>query len=102
MKLNSGGISRPLGKVRLPSMRSSSKNGCAQAFRGVIRALGVYSSSWDTKLIASVGVRIRKTCGKYSSIRLVNLYFQSVICWVEKRRGRGGGRQGNVERKRRV
>lgn len=58
-------------------MRSSSKNGCAQAFRGVIRALGVYSSSWDTKLIASVGVRIRKTCGKYSSIRLVNLYFQS-------------------------
>lgn len=79
-------MSRPLGKVWLPSMRSSSKNGCAQAFSGVMRALGVYSSSCDTKLIASVGVRIRKTCGmariKLECNHRQRQHHSAVFTWV--------------------
>lgn len=61
MKLKSGGNSFPFGSFEFDS-RSSLKNGWAQASSGVIRALGVYSSSRDTNCIASSGVRARNTC----------------------------------------
>lgn len=60
VKLNSGGSSRPLGK-RCVLSRSSLKNGWAHACSGVMRALGVYSSSRETSVIASGGVRARNT-----------------------------------------
>lgn len=62
VKLNSGGSSWPLGKRCVLLSRSSLKNGWAHACSGVMRALGVYSSSRDTSMIASGGVRWRNTC----------------------------------------
>lgn len=64
VKLKSDGFSLPLGSLTLGS-RSSSKKVCAQASRGVRRAVGVYSSRREHKAMASGGVRGRKTCDKW-------------------------------------
>lgn len=61
VKLKSGGSSRPLGS-RVPCSRSSLKNECAHACRGVIRNDGVYSNNRATRSIASGGVRALNTC----------------------------------------
>ncbi|MEQ2207861.1 hypothetical protein XENOCAPTIV_019863 [Xenoophorus captivus] len=60
VKLKSEGFSLPLGSLMLGS-RSSSKKECAQASRGVRRAVGVYSSKREQRAMASGGVRGRKT-----------------------------------------
>lgn len=60
VKLKSAGLSRPFGNLTFGS-RSSSKKECAQASRGVRRAVGVYSSRRLHSAIASGGVRGRKT-----------------------------------------
>lgn len=60
VKLKSAGFSRPFGNLTFGS-RSSSKKECAQASRGVRRAVGVYSSRRLHSAIASGGVRGRKT-----------------------------------------
>lgn len=65
MKLNSEGFSLPLGSLTLGS-RSSSKKECAQASKGVRRAVGVYSSRREHRAMASGGVRGRNT---WTSIR---------------------------------
>ncbi len=56
VKLKSEGFSLPLGNLTLGS-RSSSKKECAQASRGVRRAVGVYSSRREHRAMASGGVR---------------------------------------------
>lgn len=60
VKLKSDGFSLPLGSLMLGS-RSSSKNECAQASKGVRRAVGVYSSRREHRAMASGGVRGRNT-----------------------------------------
>lgn len=60
-KLNKTGSSLPLGN-RVLGSRNSSKNACAQASRGEIRADGMYSSRRLTTCIASGGVRGLNTC----------------------------------------
>jgi len=60
VKLKSGGNSLPLGS-RVEASLSSSKKLWAQASKGVMRELGVYSSNLPTSSIASGGVRGRKT-----------------------------------------
>lgn len=60
VKLKSEGFSLPLGSLTLGS-RSSSKKECAQASRGVRRAVGVYSSRREHRAMASGGVRGRNT-----------------------------------------
>lgn len=60
VKLKSAGLSRPFGNLTFGS-RSSSKKECAQASRGVRRAVGVYSNRRLHSAIASGGVRGRKT-----------------------------------------
>jgi len=60
VKLNNGGKSFPFG-ILAPSTLSSSKNGCTIASNALRRALGVYSSSFDTRSIASADVRGRNT-----------------------------------------
>lgn len=61
MKSNNLGNSRPFG-MRVPSWRSSSKNGCTIDSMAVNRAEGVYSNNLDTISMASAGVRGRNTC----------------------------------------
>lgn len=56
VKLKREGFSLPLGSLTLGS-RSSSKKECAQASRGVRRAVGVYSSRREHRAMASGGVR---------------------------------------------
>jgi len=70
VKLKSAGFSRPFGNLTFGS-RSSSKKECAQASRGVRRAVGVYSSRRLHSAIASGGVRGRKTCKKTSKEKQV-------------------------------
>ena len=60
VKLKRRGKSRPFGSL-VPGSRSSSKKVWAQAWRGVILALGVYSSRRDTRSIASGLVLARNT-----------------------------------------
>ena len=60
VKLKREGFSLPLGSLTLGS-RSSSKKECAQASRGVRRAVGVYSSRREHRAMASGGVRGRNT-----------------------------------------
>lgn len=60
VKLKSEGFSLPLGSLMLGS-RSSSKKECAQASKGVRRAVGVYSSRREHRAMASGGVRGRNT-----------------------------------------
>lgn len=60
VKLKRGGLSRPLGSLRVGT-RSSSKKAWAQASRGVSRAVGVYSSNREHRAIASGGVFGRNT-----------------------------------------
>lgn len=67
VKLNKGGSSLPYGS-RVFVSRSSSKKVWAQAWSGEIRDEGVYSSSRDTRSIASGGVRARNTCHQYRQI----------------------------------
>ena len=59
-KLNSLGSSFPLGSL-IPGSRSSSKNLCAQACKGVCLLPGVYSNNEDVSDIASAGVLALKT-----------------------------------------
>ena len=61
VKLNRGGKWRPFGS-NVFWRRSSSKNECAHACRGVIRSDGVYSRRRATRSIASGGVRALNTC----------------------------------------
>lgn len=61
VKLKREGFSLPLGSLTLGS-RSSSKKECAQASRGVRRAVGVYSRRREHRAMASGGVRGRNTC----------------------------------------
>ena len=60
VKLNRGGSSLPLGSFVFGS-RSSLKNACAHASRGLILDFGVYSSSLLHSWIASGGVLGRNT-----------------------------------------
>jgi len=60
VQLNNGGNSLPLGR-RVLGSRNSSKKPWAHASRGVTRAPGVYSRRRETRVIASTGVRGRKT-----------------------------------------
>lgn len=77
VKLNSGGSSFPLGSLWLHSL-SSLKNGWAHACSGDIRAFGVYSSSLETRAMASGGVRARNTCRRG---RKCHISFRaSVVC----------------------
>ena len=59
-KLKSFGSSFPLGSL-MPGSRSSSKNLCAHACKGVCLLPGVYSNNCDVSEIASAGVLARKT-----------------------------------------
>lgn len=63
VKLKSRGKSLPLGSL-VPGSLSSSKNVWAQACSGVILAEGVYSSSLDTRSIASGLVLALNTCNQ--------------------------------------
>lgn len=67
VKLNNGGSSLPYGS-RVFVSRSSSKKVWAHAWSGEIRDEGVYSSSRDTRSIASGGVRARNTCHQHRQI----------------------------------
>ena len=67
VKLNNGGSSLPYGS-RVFVSRSSSKKVWAHAWSGEIRDEGVYSSSRDTRSIASGGVRARNTCHQHRKI----------------------------------
>ena len=62
VKSNKRGNSFPLG-ILAPSPRSSSKNGWHIASIALRRASGVYSSSFETRSMASAAVRGRKTLG---------------------------------------
>jgi len=59
-KLKSFGNSFPLGSL-IPGSRSSSKNLCAHACKGVCLLPGVYSNNDDVSEIASAGVLALKT-----------------------------------------
>lgn len=59
-KLKSLGSSFPLGSL-MPGSRSSSKNLCAHACKGVCLLPGVYSNNDDVNEIASAGVLALKT-----------------------------------------
>lgn len=87
VKLNSEGFSLPLGSLTLGS-RSSSKKECAQASKGVRRAVGVYSSRREHRAMASGGVRGRNT---WTTIRHKDgrqQWSREVYSWVfpDKRR----------------
>ena len=60
VQLNKGGNSLPFGR-RVLGSRNSSKKPWAHASRGVTRAPGVYSRRRETSVMASTGVRGRKT-----------------------------------------
>lgn len=76
MKLNKGGNSLPLGSLLFGS-RNSSKKGCAHASKGVIRALGVYSSSLLARAMASGGVLGLNTFLKFiSKFNYFNAYLR--------------------------
>lgn len=87
VKLKSEGFSLPLGSLTLGS-RSSSKKECAQASKGVRRAVGVYSSRREHRAMASGGVRGRNTWTTITNKDGRQQWSLEVYSWVfpDKRR----------------